>query len=51
MNEWQFDYIRIDGLEKIEVHPREMGVSESSFGITDRPLFALWTIKVSLDFD
>ncbi|XP_016421490.1 caprin-1-like isoform X4 [Sinocyclocheilus rhinocerous] len=23
-----------------------MGVSESSFGITDRPLFALWTVKM-----
>lgn len=51
MDEWQFVSITIDRLVKLGVHPRQVGVSVSSFGIADRPLFALWTKNVGLDFE
>lgn len=51
MDNWQFVYIIIDGFGKLGVHPRQVGVSVSSVGIPDRPLFALLTKNAGLNFE
>lgn len=51
MDDWQFVYIIIDGFGKLGVHPRQVGVSVSSVGIPDRPLFALLTKNAGLNFE
>jgi len=51
VDDWQVVFIRIHGFGKLGVHPRQVGVSVTSAGIPDRPLFALLTKNAGLNFE